>query len=911
MIIRSVELVNFLSHRHTKVDFDAGIVAIVGPNGAGKSSIIDAISFALFNTHSRGSRSNKPLVRLGAHTAMIRVEFEVGGKRYAVEKRIDSSGRTLLAKLEEISGDGKRRVLARDVRTVTGEVGRLLGVKPDTARIAMISQQGELAEILESSRRREYVNRMLGLDAIEKAYEKLRPLLQSYRLHAEHALRLVKEKEARLASIREELGKLRGVEEELEKTRAEAERVSEELRKVGAELESLLAEKASLEAKLRSLEESAERLEAKQARLEELLEELEQVERELKELEKYNLPEEKYRLLSQAQQLIAELRMRAQRYREIENELHKIEELEDELRNMEEALRELGEVEKLAEEARRLKAEYDSIRSELEQARKRREALRSEIERLHSEIIHYASKLLKVKAELLERESLEDIQARVKSLEDSLRSELEKLREMHRQLQAKQGGLESRFNDLGDIISKLAAAHGRCPVCNRPLSEQERLRLIRRFREERERLKQELNSIRAKLRELEARLRRFERELNEISNLKAKLAGLTERYRRALEELEYLERKMRELEGRLRSLSVRHVQLSNVEEELRRLEELRRRYYELRGLIANRERLMVEKERLEEEIASLGTRLEEIAGKLNLKVDYLLELTPDDIRELGKLMERYRELRAKRDMLLRNIEELKLEIDELTERLKEKERIEMKLRAIDERVEELKRIKGELEKKHAALNARMGELQGLLSTRRKLEEEAKKLEEELVKLRAELEWYKRVAADLERIRNALGKKALQQVIRKLAKQLIEAHMREILAAFNLDFIDVKLTDDYDIILVSQGGERSFRMLSGGERTAIALAFRMAFARMLTGRSRIHTLILDEPTLYLDEQRKRELIRILRSGWHGGGKILPQLIIVTHDREIEEAADQIIEVFKEGGESRVRIIEASG
>ena len=73
-MIRNVELVDFLAHSDTKLEFDSGATVFVGENGAGKSSIIDAITFSLFGEHTR--KNNKGLIRRGANQGFAKNEFE-------------------------------------------------------------------------------------------------------------------------------------------------------------------------------------------------------------------------------------------------------------------------------------------------------------------------------------------------------------------------------------------------------------------------------------------------------------------------------------------------------------------------------------------------------------------------------------------------------------------------------------------------------------------------------------------------------------------------------------------------------------------------------------------------------------------------------------------------------------------
>ncbi|HJW98232.1 MAG TPA: hypothetical protein VJ529_03810, partial [Candidatus Bathyarchaeia archaeon] len=58
------------------------------------------------------------------------------------------------------------------------------------------------------------------------------------------------------------------------------------------------------------------------------------------------------------------------------------------------------------------------------------------------------------------------------------------------------------------------------------------------------------------------------------------------------------------------------------------------------------------------------------------------------------------------------------------------------------------------------------------------------------------------------------------------------------------------------------------------------------------------IIMEEPTTHLDEQRRKELVNILSSFFREGGRIIPQMLIVTHHSEIEDVADIIYNVKKQ-------------
>ncbi|MFY9716887.1 MAG: hypothetical protein WAK40_03000, partial [Thermoplasmata archaeon] len=85
-------------------------------------------------------------------------------------------------------------------------------------------------------------------------------------------------------------------------------------------------------------------------------------------------------------------------------------------------------------------------------------------------------------------------------------------------------------------------------------------------------------------------------------------------------------------------------------------------------------------------------------------------------------------------------------------------------------------------------------------------------------------------------------------------------------------------------------------LSGGERTALALAFRLALASVVRslGDVRLECLLLDEPTDGFSAEQ------VIRMGELLGELSLPQVVIVSHEGQLASIADRTIRVRKIDG-----------
>jgi len=190
-MIKSIELVDFLSHSDTKLELDNNTTVFVGHNGAGKSSIIDAITFALFGKHTR--KNNKSLIRRGANQGFTKIEFSANGKNYQAIRKIDSKG-ALTAQFSEDT-DGKLKTIAEGERkqfdeSMTAEIERTLGIEFEKLKIASIVQQGELSTIIKAKPKefKELVNAIIGIDKLDIALGSMRTVQKEFRNHIQKKL---------------------------------------------------------------------------------------------------------------------------------------------------------------------------------------------------------------------------------------------------------------------------------------------------------------------------------------------------------------------------------------------------------------------------------------------------------------------------------------------------------------------------------------------------------------------------------------------------------------------------------------------------------------------------------------------------------------------------------------------------
>jgi len=96
---------------------------------------------------------------------------------------------------------------------------------------------------------------------------------------------------------------------------------------------------------------------------------------------------------------------------------------------------------------------------------------------------------------------------------------------------------------------------------------------------------------------------------------------------------------------------------------------------------------------------------------------------------------------------------------------------------------------------------------------------------------------------------------------------------------------VRKTRDVNISCYSRNAVLDLESLSGGEQVSVALALRLGMSHLL-GTSNLNFMILDEPTVHLDSERRKSLVNVLSQLTNlKEDDSSMQFIIITHDAEI--------------------------
>jgi exonuclease SbcC len=309
-------------------------------------------------------------------------------------------------------------------------------------------------------------------------------------------------------------------------------------------------------------------------------------------------------------------------------------------------------------------------------------------------------------------------------------------------------------------------------------------------------------------------------------------------------------------------------------------------------------------------------------------------------KDLGDIIKKISQLESEKNESKALLDKSRLDLPRMEEEKTRLDILKSKIAFIEKskkRAEEITKIKADLQKDLSLLLSHMDNLkEGILEFskfsnlfRISNEELTKALREEklteiaLAKLKTELELKNQEIVNIQK-----GIEEKQKSKKKLTALLelsdwLSSHFlgmvnfmeRNVMIKLRVEFsrlfskwfhmlageaFEVQLDENFTPLIIQGESEMDYAFLSGGERTAIALAYRLALNQTINSiLSNIKTkdiIILDEPTDGFSEvqlDKMREVLADLN---------VPQLIIVSHEQKIEGFVENLVRLRKEGNVS---------
>lgn len=898
MIIENLEMKNFKSHKDTSIDFDTGITIIMGGNGAGKSSILEAVSFALFKQHS--SKKIEQLITLGGikNKLQVKLDFTSNGRTYRVTRE---RGKTSSKANIFIKDHGGFQKLASGDSQVTNEIQSILEMDADLFLNAVYVRQGEIADLVDKtpSEKKQLIGKLLGIDSLEKAWKNMKQILDVY---TEKKIRL----EGKLENTDSINKDIKSITAEKNKYTAEIEIITSKIDSMQTEIDLMNKNNEKLHNDEVIFENAIININAKEQLLNELrrnetdiqaqLNEIIKKEAEMAEIEP-KLPKlEKLIILKEA---LEKLRIFKKDSEQLNSVLNRIYELEEKIKVNKKFNNDYSAVSEEINQIQTNRSEFEGSRKLLEQNINQKDETLKKMGVSHNKIVTLlgnANQVLGTKFTLIE-----ELESHIQRVKPETKQEIDELTKKINQLNEDISNLKTQNKDLKKPINELEFVKEKCPICESEIDETKRNELINRYQSQIKSNTNKISSFSSALNmftenktDLETKYSAIQ-EIN-IAVMKEQLENLIN----GQNELKLLKDSNKELEIKVESLNKLDSELNEKKEIQNSLKPKYEEYLSAKGSLISLG-----------DPAELQTQHKAAEDNISLmtdKVRNLIEVIGGSVENLDEEIEYFQGLKSKYQSLSGAVATKESSVNRISS---VKNRIVTNEREFNHLKQEIESIAYDKEK-HTELKqniqSKQSKILELTGNRQKLIGMKAGVENSLNGLQKQLEAFDNFQKEmmtltdfirlLDYIRDLYGKDGVQKDLRDLSRPLIEQNTRDFFEKFNFEYSDIRLDNEYDVTVYGPAGESNLDMISGGEKIAVALALRLGITKTLSGGS-LELIMLDEPTIHLDAYRRQELIDLLKKM-----SIIPQMIIVTHDTDLEDAADNILRVEKEEGISLV-------
>ena len=923
MIFNRLELKNFKSHANTTLDFNPGISLIVGENGAGKSTIFEAITFALFKVYSTKTitdlvRSNKNINE--KMEMMVKLTFYSNGNEYRVERAVSQtkSSSKSTSELYQITTD-RDVMLASGNKQVDQEIENILSMDSSTFLNAIHIRQGEIADLIDKTpaTRKKLIGKLLKLEELEKAYENIPKISEEYKTRKA----VLKDRIQSESELNFELKKAKEdhftLNEKNNTLKVEFESLKKEIEEKNKEKEELEKQKSQYDALQLKLVHEKESLDGLKKSKDDLSKNYDEILRNEKEMNLLKPFSEKLPIYKEFKEYLLKLNKFKEDEKNNKNIINQIDGfkaiIESEKENHEKFTHLDGEIKVLNNKKVELAAELKRI-NELEGEKnnliKDIYKYNIDLESFYNDVKAVLSQFNQEIEPLKTSDDLNNLESLVENLRTDLKNEIEKVSAELEQLNKESIVLKQEMKSLEEPLEEIKKVENKCPICQSDISEDKKNELVDMYEETISNNTKQINANN----EIIAKLNKYktlkDANLLKLDSIKTNIyqnkyiVGDLDKFTKSLETLNS---KINDLQGKKEELQELDKIIESKNNEFKELESHNNKYLEANTLLKS----SPDESKIKDELYGISGNINSIDEKLKeiIATDSKLSLDMGE-ETLDELINQLTEKDSKYHVLLGSIkgkeeyeEKIKSNREEIESKESELKKISEAIETSSYNEENYRNMIFLIDRMNNKFNQFSQEIAVNENNLKLYETTLKDIEERMELNRKNKEEYiavKEYYALLEDLRSFYSKDGIQGALRSQSRPLIQKYTREFFEKFNFNYSDLILDNEYNISIYGPEGEANIDMVSGGEKIAVALALRLGITQAMS-KGNIETILLDEPTIHLDSYRRQELISVLRSM-----SVIPQMLIVTHDSELENAADTLIRVTKEEGISNVEI-----
>jgi len=855
MILKSIELENIRSYKdRTVIDFPIGRTLFQGDIGSGKSTILSSIEFALFGL---GDIDANHLLRVGASNGSVFLEFESDKQVYKVYRSLSRRRDKIVQNEGYLYENGTRS--SYSVSELKTKILDIIKINERTEtkttsvvyRYAIYTPQEMMKQILSS-------NNEKRLDILRRAFG-----IEEYITAKRNA-------EKFLSGIRIMLKSKKDLVGDLDESRSTLQNKKEQITGLKNDIAAISSTIIETESKMSVIEENLSQL----TRVKEQLLELDL------SLKTYRTNLSKYE---------KEKTVRAGELDMFHNNLARAEEAEEVITDLDPICKDLAlkrsELTTLADSA----LQYDRLTSEKlrieTMIKSEGEKVRTECLRLRSEVDEMAEELERDQTDTEKLDGLKEQENKLKESVtglDQARKNLQTIADRIAQTNARLHSVEREISKEQGAINKiLELSHQAiCPCCGQKLTPEHIAQMVEKFNQTKHSLEAECSTLQEETKVLELdkvvianKINELEKLNYELNSIRIKISALHVRK----SAFDSISEKMKQKIIRLDDLteksennkfaSQERSDLESVSEKLNSLSDAKRLYEDCQKAIAIYQKDNIEKRYLE------NLTLAQSKSKTVEQIEFIQKSISELDKEIQTTLEEIPNLESSCKLQSGKIERLpQLESEKLTV------------------ADQLSSQRQEL----AVRNARVKDAEELtLEIGKKIESLEKKYER--------LQYMENVGRWLDECFIP----SLDVIESHVMTTINEGFMHLFQKWFNLlvdsPDIVVELDRCFAPIVHQNGNAMEVNTLSGGEKTAVAMAYRLALNEVIKRLANMddNLLILDEPTDGFSKEQMYQLKYVF------DGLSASQVIIVSHEKELEGFVECTCRVVKEGDCSKVQ------